>query len=176
MGVRRSFGQTRYKMMWIKLLVLVMGMSMVTSATTGFLEGTNDLRSGSPTIHSLTKRSPVDLFKIKNHLDPFKKPKEILRKLDPFNKPKQIFKKFKDIKFAKKGLKFAKKALKLKKVSLPFQKVLALKLAKNPILLKKTLLSKGFKKSVLFTKVAKAGAGCLALFPICVPVGGGIVG
>merc|ERR1712117_626428 len=169
MGVRRGFGQTRYKMMWIKLLVLVMGMSMVTSATTGLSEGTNDLRSSSPTIHRLTKRSPVDLFKIKNHLDPFKKPKEILRKLDPFNKPKQIFKKFKDIKFAK-------KALKLKKVSLPFQKVLALKLAKHPPLLKKTLLSKGFKKSVLFTKVAKAGAGCLALFPICLPVSGGIVG
>merc|ERR1712117_229656 len=170
MGVRRGFGQTRYKMMWIKLLVLVMGMSMVTSATTGLSEGTNDLRSSSRTIHRLTKRSPVDLFKIKNHLDPFKKPKEILRKLDPFNKPKQILKKFKDIKFAKKGLKFAIKALKLKKLSLPFQKVLALKFPK------KTLLSKGLKKSVLFTKVAKAGAGCLALFPICIPAGGGIVG
>merc|ERR1712117_713483 len=163
MGVRRGFGQTRYKMMWIKLLVLVMGMSMVTSATTGLSEGTNDLRSSSPTIHRLTKRSPVDLFKIKNHLDPFKKPKEILKK-------------FKDIKFAKKGLKFAIKALKLKKLSLPFQKVLALKLKKNPLLLKKTLISKGLKKSVLLTKVAKAGAGCLALFPICLPISGGIVG
>ena len=156
--------------------VLGMGMSMVTSATTGPMEDTNDVRSSSPTIHSLTKRSPVDLFKIKKHLDPLKKPKEILRKLDPFNKPKQILGKLKDIKFLKKGLKFAKKALKLKKVSLPFQKVLALKLKKNPLLLKKTLLSKGLKKSVLFTKVAKAGAGCLALFPICLPIGGGIVG
>ena len=173
-------------MMWIKLLVrrhysgykdflctyysfqkvLVMGMSMVTSATTGFTEGTNDLRSSSPTIHSLTKRSPVDLFQIKKKFEknPIKKFKN------------KIIKTFKDKKFAKKALKFAKKALKLKKVSLPFQKVLALKLAKNPLLLKKTLLSKGLKKSVLFTKVAKAGAGCLALFPICLPVGGGIVG
>ena len=146
--------------------VLVMGMSMVTSATTGFTEGTNDLRSSSPTIHSLTKRSPVDLFQIKKKFEknPIKKFKN------------KIIKTFKDKKFAKKALKFAKKALKLKKVSLPFQKVLALKLAKNPLLLKKTLLSKGLKKSVLFTKVAKAGAGCLALFPICLPVGGGIVG
>ena len=135
---------------------------MVTSATTGPMEDTNDVRSSSPTIHSLTKRSPVDLLNL------FKKFEK--------NPIKKFKNKFKDIKFARKALKFAQKALTLKEVSLPFQKVLALKLKKNPLLLKKTLLSKGLKKSVLFTKVAKAGAGCLALFPICLPIGGGIVG
>merc|ERR1712117_60911 len=164
--VRRGFGQTRYKMMSINLLVLVMGMSMVTSATTGPTKDTNDVRSSSPTIHSLTKRSPVDLFQIKKKFE-----KNPIKKFEY-----KILGKLKDIKFARKALKFAQKALTLKEVSLPFQKVLALKLKKNPLLLKKTLLSKGLKKSVLFTKVAKAGAGCLALFPICLPIGGGIVG
>ena len=113
--------------------VLAMGMSMVTSATTGPAEDTNDVRLSSPTIHSLTKRSPVDLGLFKKKIVP--NPLKILDlKLGPLKKLPLVLK---------------------KKVSLPIQKVIktvplalkkgllpiALPLAlKNPLLAKKTFI------------------------------------
>merc|ERR1712117_965614 len=157
-------------MMSINLLVLVMGMTMVTSATTGPGEHTNDVRSSSPTIHSLTKRSPVDLGLFKKKIVP--NPLKILDlKLGPLKKIPLVLKKKVSVPIQK-VIKTV--PLALKKGLLPIAVPLALK---NPLLVKKTLLSKGLlKKPVLLPKVAKVAVGCLLLFPITCGIGGGGIG